>query len=114
VLRRQNKKEIKRHLIVNETSILERLIIKTSALLAIGFGEAGATIIAENMKHSDAVDPLIPGKLVNAIFGFCDIRMFTSITEVLEEKIMVFVNEIAGIIHSLVNDYHGSANKYFF
>jgi hypothetical protein len=28
-----------------ETSILERLIIKTGALLAIGFGEAGGAII---------------------------------------------------------------------
>jgi hypothetical protein len=33
-----------------ETSILERLIIKTGALLAVGFGEAGAKIIAENMS----------------------------------------------------------------
>ena len=32
-----------------ETAILEKLIIKTGALLALGFGEAGAEIIAENM-----------------------------------------------------------------
>lgn len=82
---------------------MEKLIIKTGALLAIGFGEAGARIIAENMSHGTAVNPLIPGKYVNAIFGFCDIRMFTNITEVLEERVMIFVNEIAGIIHHLVN-----------
>ena len=33
-----------------ETSILEKMIIKVGALLAIGFGEAGSEIIAENMK----------------------------------------------------------------
>jgi hypothetical protein len=33
-----------------ETSILEKLIIKIGALLALGFGEAGSQIIAENMK----------------------------------------------------------------
>jgi hypothetical protein len=34
-----------------ETSILAKLIIKTGALLALGFGEAGSKIIAENMNR---------------------------------------------------------------
>jgi hypothetical protein len=33
-----------------ETAILEKLIMKIGALLAIGFGEAGSEIIAENMR----------------------------------------------------------------
>lgn len=33
-----------------ETAILEKLIVKTGMLLALGFGEAGANIIAENMR----------------------------------------------------------------
>lgn len=67
-----------------ETAILERLIIKIGALLALGFGEAGSEIIAENMKNSSGeVDPLIPGKKILAVFGFCDIRNFTDATEVL-------------------------------
>jgi len=33
-----------------EPVILEHLIIKIGALLAVGFGEAGSEIIAENMK----------------------------------------------------------------
>ena len=33
-----------------ETSILEKLIMKIGALLAVGFGEADSEIIAENMK----------------------------------------------------------------
>lgn len=62
---------------------MEKLIIKTGALLAVGFGQAGASIIAENMKKGDAVNPLIPGKKMCAIFGFCDIRNFTDMTEIL-------------------------------
>lgn len=71
------------------------MIIKTGALLAIGFGEAGSNIIAENMTKCGAVNPLVQGKKITAIFGFCDIRCFTNITEVLQERVMIFVNEIA-------------------
>ena len=71
----QAKKEEEKY----ETSILEKLIIKTGALLALGFGEAGAEIIAENMKQGD-VNPMLPGKKMMAIFGFCDIRNFTDAT----------------------------------
>jgi hypothetical protein len=63
-----------------ETSILEKLIIKTGALLALGFGEAGAEIIAENMSKGGEIDPMLPGKKMMAIFGFCDIRNFSDAT----------------------------------
>ena len=67
-----------------ETTILERLIIKIGALLALGFGEAGSEIIATNMAKGGEVDPLIAGKRILAVFGFCDIRNFTDATEVLQ------------------------------
>jgi hypothetical protein len=57
-----------------ETSILEKTIVKIGALLALGFGEAGSEIIAKNMQKSGEVDPMIPGKKVIGIFGYCDIR----------------------------------------
>ncbi len=57
--------------------------MKVGALLAVGFGEAGSEIIADNIKKDGGVDPLIPGKKILAIFGFCDIRNFTDATEVL-------------------------------
>jgi hypothetical protein len=115
LLHTRDKEKIEKFILSNndEIQILERLIIKTGALLAVGFGEAGSRIIAENMSQGDAVNPLIPGKRIIAVFGFCDIRTFTNITEVLEEQVMVFVNEIAHIVHSQVNSNHGSANKYF-
>lgn len=46
-----------------------------------------------------------------AIFGFCDIRNFTDITEVLQEGVMSFVNTIADIVHSEVHEHEGAANK---
>lgn len=62
-----------------ETSILENLIMKIGALLAVGFGEAGSEIIASNMRRGGEVDPMLPGKKMLAIFGFCDIRNFTDV-----------------------------------
>jgi class 3 adenylate cyclase len=95
-----------------ETEVLEQTIIKIGALLALGFGEAGTEVIATNMKKGGGeVDPMIPGKKTHCIFGFCDIRNFTDATEVLQEGVMVFVNEIAEIVHSIVYLYSGSANK---
>ena len=46
-----------------------------------------------------------------AIFGFCDIRNFTDATEVLQDQVMVFVNRIASVIHSCVNEFFGNPNK---
>lgn len=57
------------------------------------------------------MNPLIGGKKKCAIFGFCDIRNFTEITEVLQEEIMLFVNKIGELVHSSVFRYGGSANK---
>ena len=94
-----------------ETVILERTIIKIGALLALGFGEAGTKIIADNISKSGDVDPMIPGTKVVAIFGFWDIRQFSDVTEILQEDIMKFVNEIAEIIHNIVDHYSGSPNK---
>jgi hypothetical protein len=48
-----------------------------------------------------------------AIFGFCDIRYFNDLTEILEEKIFLFVNEVAEIVHSTVNSYEGATNKFY-
>ena len=63
------------------------------------------------MRQSDDVNPLLPGVRCIAIFGFCDIRNFTDATEVLQEGVMVFVNEIGEIVHGIVDRYQGAANK---
>jgi class 3 adenylate cyclase len=95
-----------------ETEVLENTIIKIGRLLALGFGEAGSKIIGENMSGTQGeVNPMMAGVKCIAIFGFCDIRNFTDATEVLETKVLLFVNQIADIVHSCVHRYNGSANK---
>ncbi len=87
-----------------ETRILENSINKICSLLAVGFGDAGAEVIANNIRSGGDLNPMIPGNKVVAIFGFCDIRNFTDTTEVLQEDIMEFVNTIADIVHTEVSD----------
>lgn len=54
---------------------------------------------------------MLPGIKIISIFGFCDIRNFTDATEVLQEGVMLFVNEIGEICHGMVDRYSGAANK---
>jgi class 3 adenylate cyclase len=94
-----------------EVKIIQSAILKISALLAIGFGEAGGAIITENITSQQDLNAMLAGKKKMAIFGFCDIRNFAAINEILQEKTMVFVNEISDIVHSSVDRYFGAANK---
>ena len=107
-----NQSENKEKLLL-ETEILENTISKIGALLALSLGDAGAEIISQNIKEdlSGNVNPMIPGKKVCAIYGFCDVRNFTGLTEILQEKVMLFVNDIADIVHQHAFQYGGSANK---
>jgi class 3 adenylate cyclase len=94
-----------------EIKVIQLAILRISTLLAIGFGEAGGEILKENLGTRQELNPMLPGKKKNAIFGFCDIRGFPDINVALQEKTMVFVNEIAEIVHSSVDIYGGAANK---
>lgn len=94
-----------------ETNILEKTIIKIGSLLALGFGEAGSNIIKDNIQSGSEINPMLPGKKVMAIYGFCDIRNFTDATEILQEGVMKFTNEIGAIVHSTVSTFQGAANK---
>ena len=44
-------------------------------------------------------------QVVEAIYGFCDIRQFTDTTECLKERIMTFVNEVAEVVHGAAHRY---------
>lgn len=94
-----------------ETLIIKNNVEKISILLALGFGEAGSAIIRSNLAESGELNQLHKGEKVVGIFAFCDIRNFTDATEELQEGIMVFVNEIARIVHSIADQYYGAANK---
>ena len=95
----------------SQIKIIHTAIIKISALLASGFGEAGCEIIKENITSNQGLNPMLVGKKKMAIFGFCDIRNFTDVNIALQEKTMVFVNEVADIVHSCVDKFGGAANK---
>jgi len=96
-----------------ETAVLEKTIIKLGSLLALGFGEAGASIVADNMQGLDSagVNAMVPGSRVDCIIGSASIRDFSTATEVLQGKVMTFVNQIAEIVHGLVCEFHGAPNK---
>jgi len=95
----------------NETDMLEAAITKMARLLQIGFGSAGAEIIANNLSDGGELNPMVPGSKIDAIFGFCDIRDFTFATEGLQQDVMLFVNKIAEITHRHVVESGGAPNK---
>ena len=94
-----------------ETGVLENTLEKLTALLQVGFGEAGSTIIQKNINSDGELDPMVDGKRMLAIFGFCTIRNFQRINEVLGEDTLLFVNEIADLVHSEVHRLGGAANR---
>jgi len=96
-----------------ETGMLERTLEKLTGLLQIGFGEAGSRMIQQcmNINADGVLDPLVDGRKMHALFGFCDIRRFTDVTECLKEEVMMYVNEIAAIVHAHVAECDGSPNK---
>jgi ADP-sugar diphosphatase len=94
-----------------ETEMIETAMEKMSELLRIGFGEAGNTIISKNLKGTGELNAMLPGQHVTAVFGFCDIRKFNEITDVLRGQVMPFVNQIAKIVHEEVVLNGGAPNK---
>mmetsp|Transcript_8812 Transcript_8812/g.13189 ORF Transcript_8812/g.13189 Transcript_8812/m.13189 type:complete len:887 (-) Transcript_8812:178-2838(-) len=96
-----------------ETTLLLQTITKIGGLMRVGFGEAGASVIAKNLGESEdhKLNLMGSGNLIHSIFGFCDVRNFTDTTECLQEEVMLFVNRIAHILHGIVVQCSGSANK---
>ncbi|KAL3809302.1 hypothetical protein ACHAXA_009426 [Cyclostephanos tholiformis] len=97
-----------------ETTLLIRTISKIAGLMRVGFGEAGADIIGKSLNFTDGngtMQILGNGRKIQSIFGFCDVRQFTDTTECLQEEVMLFVNRIAHILHSIVVQCDGAANK---
>ena len=63
------------------------------------------------MQDSFALNAMIPGQVVSAVFGMIEIKNFDEVTEVLQDKTLVFVNKIAEIVHGFVDEFHGAPNK---
>lgn len=110
----QKKKKKKKDTHENETVFLENSLFTIGRLMGLCYGEAGARIIGNNIASSEIgsdFNPLIPGSKELAIFGFCDIRGFADATEALEQDVMLFVNQIAEIVHSTADHHQGASNK---
>ena len=108
---KSSEKQYEQHQAEYEIKVIQIAIVRISALLAIGFGEAGGEILRENISSQQGLNPMMAGLKKVAIFGFCDIRHFQDINVALQEKTMMFVNEIADIVHSCVDKFGGAANK---
>eukprot|EP00978_Attheya_sp_CCMP212_P033797 scaffold138328_cov55-Attheya_sp.AAC.2 len=100
-----------------ETTLLLGTLSKIAGLMKVGFGEAGAEIIGKHLDMgyngdgASCINLLGNGSRIQAIFAFCDVRNFTDTTECLQEEVMLFVNRIAHILHSITVQCGGAANK---
>jgi class 3 adenylate cyclase len=54
---------------------------------------------------------MVDGKRVDCIIGHTRIRNFSTATEVLQGKVMTFVNQLAEIVHGVVDSHGGAANQ---
>ncbi len=101
----------KRQSLVENVYEVEKAIVRVGNLLQLGLGEAGVEIISGNIKDGKMVFDRSSGKLLRAIFGFCDIRNFTDCTEVLQADIVKLVNGVARHIHTCTIENFGAPNK---
>ncbi|EKX46915.1 hypothetical protein GUITHDRAFT_86562 [Guillardia theta CCMP2712] len=89
---------------------IESALIKFGMLLQVAFGEAGSDIIRECITK-DGLNYNKPGKVVQAFYGFCDIRRFTDLTEIMQADVVKLVNKIAHRVHSAALENFGAPNK---
>jgi hypothetical protein len=95
-----------------ETEMLRGSILRIWKLVQLGFGDAGQGIISRYISPAgDVRGDVAKGEKVHAIFGFCDIRSFTELTEALQEDVLPFVNDVASLVHTEVVASGGAPNK---
>jgi len=96
----------------DEFTKLSGSIVKMTDLLKTSLGSAGAAIIKNNLDgESTSIDPMIPGKKVQAYYCFCDVRGFATVMDKLQEDIMVFTNVISDHVHRKCAEHMGNPNK---
>lgn len=81
------------HVRLHETTRVHIASSRTSHI-----SRPGSAVVAFNMKESDtnsAINTMVDGQYMDGIFGFCDIRNFTDATEILQDGVMLFVNQVS-------------------
>mmetsp|Transcript_20010 Transcript_20010/g.42977 ORF Transcript_20010/g.42977 Transcript_20010/m.42977 type:complete len:382 (-) Transcript_20010:127-1272(-) len=87
-------------------------ILQIGGLLQVGFGEAGAVIIGNNMSSGDGeLNIMMPGRRVIAVLGYADVVHFTHLTDCLREDVMLYLNTISHIVHTCAVRWSGLANR---
>jgi class 3 adenylate cyclase len=109
----QRKRNSQKHIDqTDETFLLDQTLTKISGLLQVGFGAAGAEVIARSMDTSlQNQTYVLPGKRVTAVFGFAIVEDFTVTCGALEEDTITYVNTVASIVHAGAAAFHGAPNK---
>jgi hypothetical protein len=91
-----------------ELGKLEATVLKLGSLLSVGFGEAGTKAMSSSINGTDLSDILRrKGTQLEAVFAYVEIKKFSEITHVLQDKIVLLVNRIAEIVHGIVDEYNG-------
>jgi len=72
-----------------------------------------AAIVAKKIENyeNSYINALVPGKRIEAIFAFIRIKDFSILTTVLDDKIMLFVNQICEIVHGVCEEFHAYPNR---
>ena len=87
-------------------------MLKLTDLLKTSLGEAGSSIIKNNLDgEGTGINAMVPGTKMNGYFAFCDCRKFSEVLVALEEDVMIFTNTISEIIHKAVARHMGQPNK---
>jgi hypothetical protein len=93
-----------------ETKTLETTLVKLGSLLALGLGEAGVEMVGSALS-AEEFNPSAGALRVHGIFGYVEVKDFMNATEVLQGKVMVYVNQIAEIVHAMIDEFLGFPNK---
>ena len=110
--KRKSKRKKHSHDEKSDLDSIKETISKLAYLLVLGFGRAGDSVISK-ILYSKNMNLQIKssGTKIYGIFGFCDIRNFTDVTEVLGTEVIRYVNTVGDIVHKIVDKYKGGANK---
>jgi class 3 adenylate cyclase len=95
---------------VNPIANLELSLLDTGSLLVTSFGGAGAKIIANAI--SETGESLgSAGEIVSGVFAFIGIADFDILTEALGGRMVGLVNQVAEIVHGIVDEFGGFVAK---
>lgn len=80
-------------------------------MLATSFGEAGAEIVARNMRNCQGIAYDFPGRTTVAVFAHVKIHRFSEMAEYLRDQIVPLANAVGLQVHLAAALSGGSANR---